>query len=335
MTIETDTSSIDVQPPRRPWLSRLIEVGIWFVAPFALMLGGIILALIFGAPYQRVIGVFAVIALGAGGYFMYRPSTRLRVRRARAAGLIYTGLFALIGAVPTSPSGSEPPAQVTRSERAEPPARPLTAEEQQAQAAQRAAQETARQQAAAAEAAATADRRRTEYIARLDRELESATPERMLENTDTPDTIIVTVAVFTTLAGLYRDGASLELTPDQEQARQRFKRRLIALQVQVFPELRNRYGPAMARRVWENDMEVRTVGNGYRTIDLIWGGFAANRNIAEFHRNAVENFEALRFTRARYFWYRGADRWQYYTLDVPSDRDLVVLSGGRFVTVPD
>lgn len=91
----------------------------------------------------------------------------------------------------------------------------------------------------------------------------------------------------------------------------------------------------MARRVWENDMEVRTVGNGYRTIDLIWGGFAANRNIAEFHRNAVENFEALRFTRARYFWYRGADRWQYYTLDVPSDRDLVVLSGGRFVTVPD
>ncbi len=300
------------------------------------MVGGFILAFIFGAPHQRVVAVFAVLVLAAGGYFMYRPSDKLRVRRARAAGLLYTGLLALVGALPTPPSGQELPSQaVVQNSRTAEPQRALTSEEREAQEAQRAAQEAVRQQAAAAAATAAADQRRTEYVARLERELESATPERMLENTGTPDTIIVTVAVFTTLASLYRDGASLDLSPEQEQVRQRFKRRLIALQVQVFPELRNRYGPAMARRVWENDMEVRTLGSGYRTIDLIWAGFAANRNIAEFHTAARGNMEALRFTRARYFWYRGADRWQYYALEVPSDRDLVVLSGGRFITVTD
>jgi hypothetical protein len=82
-------------------------------------------------------------------------------------------------------------------------------------------------------------------------------------------------------------------------------------------------------------MEVRTVGTAYRTIDLIWAGFAANRNIAQIHGELHENFKALRFSRARYFWYRGADRWTYYDLEAPSDRDLVVTRGGEFYTLTE
>lgn len=321
--------------PKRTLISRLIEIGIWFVAPFALMIVGIILALIFGATHQRVIGVFAVLTLLAGAFFMWKPNERFKVRRARAAGLLYTGFLALAGTVPTPPPG-EAPTRVAeqsapaRSEPAPPPV-PLTPE----QIAEREAAEAARREQVAAELAAAAERPRTEYIAQLEREMAETTAQTFLQNTETPDQIIISVAMFSALASRYRDGASMGLSAEQEAIRQRFKRRLIEWQVAALPELRNRYGPAMSRRVWREDMEVRTVGTAYRTIDLIWGGFAANRNIADFHSTARENFEALRFTRARYFWYGGADRWQYYTLEVPSDRDLVVSSGGRMVRLTE
>lgn len=322
-------------PAPRHWGSRLAEIGIWIVAPFVLMIVGIILALIFGAPHQRVIGIFAALVLAAGGYFIWKPSPRFKVRRARAAGLIYTGLFAFIGTVPTPPPGEQPPPRVAEQSRPAPapaaPPVPLTPEQQ----AEREAAEAARQAVAAELAAAEAERPRTEYVARLEREMSETTTQTFLQNTDTPDHIIISVAMFSALATVYRDGATLGLSAQQEAVRQRFKRRLIEWQVAALPELRNRYGPAMSRRVWREDMEVRTTGTAYRTIDLIWAGFAANRNIADFHGTASENFEALRFTRARYFWYRGADRWQYYSLEVPSDRDLVVSSGGRMVRLTE
>lgn len=336
MTNESDSNAPEALPPpqKRRWQSMLAEFGIWFAAPFALMIGGLVLALIFGAPHQRVIGVFAAVALGAGAYFLWKPSDRFRIRRARAAGLIYTGLFSLIGALPTPPPSQAPSQVVAQSapaREAPPPPIPLTPE----QIAAYEAEEEARRQQVAAEIAAAAERPRAEYIERLERELAETTAQTFLRNTETTDQIIISVAMFSALAGTYRDGASLGLSPEQEAIRQRFKRRLIEWQVAALPELRNRYGPAMSRRVWREDMEVRTVGAGYRTIDLIWHGFAANRNIADVHGSARENFEALRFTRARYFWYRDADRWQYYTLEVPSDRDLVVSSGGRMVRLSE
>jgi hypothetical protein len=201
--------------------------------------------------------------------------------------------------------------------------------------AEREAAEAARQAVAAELAAAEAERPRTEYIARLEREMAETTAQTFLRNTETTDNIIISVAMFSALATVYRDGARLGLSAEQEAVRQRFKRRLIEWQVAALPELRNRYGPAMSRRVWREDMEVRTIGAGYRTIELIWGGFAANANIADVHSTARENFEALRFRRAQYRWYRGADRYQYYTLETPSDRDLVVASGGRMVPLTE
>jgi hypothetical protein len=321
----TDSAVLPEAPSRRPWGQRLIEFAFWFGAPLGLMLLGALLALLFGAPHQRVIGIFAVTALTAGAYFMWRPSERWRIRRARAAGLLYTGLLALAGAAPTPPTTSDAPQRVEQQQTAQSaPSPALTPEQIEAQRAEQQAREQA-----------TLEQRRVDYLARLERELESATPASMLEGATTPETIVVTIAVFSVLAGLYQEGAVLELSAEQEQARQRFKRRLIALQVQVFPELRNRYGPALSHRVWENDMEVRTVGTAYRTIDLIWAGFAANRNIAQIHGELHENFKALRFSRARYFWYRGADRWTYYDLEAPSDRDLVVTRGGEFYTLTE
>jgi len=291
----------------------------------------VILALIFGAPTGRVIGVFAFAAIVAGAYFIWRPSDRLKMKKARGAGLLWMGLFSAliaIGASATPSSSPSPRTEVAATT-------PLSDEQRQAQDSERAA--AAAQQATAREEQArnAAEQRRLEYIQRLEREMADNTAQTFLQNTDSTEGIIVSAALFSALASVYQDGVSLGLSPEQEQVRQRFKQRLIQWQVEALPELRNHFGPAMARRVWRENMEVRTIGTGYRTIDLSWGGFASNANIEDFHTTARENFQALRFRRAQYRWYPGADRYQFYTMEGPTDRDLMILRGSRWVTVTD
>lgn len=332
MTVEETWE--DPGPAKRTIVSRLAEFGFWVVAPIGVAMIAAILALIFGAPPGRVIGVFAFLAAAAGAYFIWRPSERFKVRKARGAGLIWTGLFASLIAIAASAPASGPSSpSAPRTEVAA--TAPLTDEQREAQNAARAA--AAAEQAARREEATrnAAEQRRVEYVERLEREMSETSAQTFLRSTETTEQIIVAAAVFSALASLYEDGRSLGLSPDQERVRQRFKARVIEWQAAALPELRNRFGPAMARRVWRDNMEVRTIGTGYRTIDLSWGGFASNANIEDFHTTARANFEALRFRRAQYRWYPGADRFQYYTMDGPGDRELMVTRGGRWIAVAD
>jgi hypothetical protein len=321
--------------PKRTIVSRLAEVGLWVIAPFMVGSVGAILALVMGAPPARVMGILAFLTLAAGIYFFNRPSTRFKVRQVRAAALIYTGIIsgmAALGASLTPADG--PPADRPVTQRQQPTA-PMTPEQREA--------ERQRLQAAAVESAArqeaqlrqAQEQRRTEYIARLEREMAETTTQTFLQNADDVDGIIIGAAMFSALASVYEDGASLDLSPDQERVRQRFRSRLIQWQMSALPELRNRYGPAVARRVWRDNMEVRTIGGGYRTIEFVWGGFANNANIEDFYLAARENLQALRFRRAQYRWYRGADRYTYYTLEGPGDGELMVTRGGQWVAVSE
>lgn len=97
--------------PQRSWRSRLIEIGIWVFSPLALVIGGYLVSAILGAPGSRVIVIASLIALGAGAYFLWKPSQRFPVRRARGAGLIYAGLFAAILQIPTTPPIDASPEQ--------------------------------------------------------------------------------------------------------------------------------------------------------------------------------------------------------------------------------
>ena len=74
--------------------------------------------------------------------------------------------------------------------------------------------------------------------------------------------------------------------------------------------------------MWEADIEVSVYGSGSRTIQFVGGTFAANRNIQEFQNGISKMLQDLRFTRANYKWYSGADKYDYYSIKSPNDGDL-------------
>lgn len=275
-------------PPKRTIISRMGEFVLWVFAPLAVVIAGLIVAGIFGAPQGRAIGIFAALAVLAGGYFVYRPNDRLRMRKARGWGLIYTGLFSGFMAMAAS-IGSTMPDPPARTETASAPTTGASSSAPTATPRETAEERAARQEQ---ERVAAQEQRRVQYIQGLEREMTETSAQTFLQATETTEQIIIAAALFSALASRYEEGRSLGLSPEQERIRQRFKARLIEWQATALPELRNRFGPAMARRVWRENMEVRTIGTGYRTIDLAWGGFASNANIEDFHTTARENFLA-------------------------------------------
>lgn len=111
---------------QRTWRSRLIEVAVWAFSPLAIIIVGHVLAAILGASGPRVIVVASLVALGFGGFFLLRPSRRFHVGRARAAGLVYAGIFTALTQIPAPPATEEisPPAETaTTADAAPTPAR--------------------------------------------------------------------------------------------------------------------------------------------------------------------------------------------------------------------
>lgn len=88
--------------------TRLVEIAIWVLAPLVLIVGGWVVAVLLGAPGPRVIVVASLVALGLGGFHLWRPGAWLPVRRARSVGLIYAGLVAAFAQVPSAPPADTP-----------------------------------------------------------------------------------------------------------------------------------------------------------------------------------------------------------------------------------
>jgi len=62
------------------------------------------------------------------------------------------------------------------------------------------------------------------------------------------------------------------------------------MQTKEFPILRKEYGKIIANKMWENDIEVTTIGTGRRYINFSGGIFAANKNKKEFQTQVPERF---------------------------------------------
>ncbi|MFD1378712.1 hypothetical protein [Fodinicurvata halophila] len=170
-----------------------------------------------------------------------------------------------------------------------------------------------------------------QHLEQLDREIASLPNVSATKYTGSVDEINVVLSLIGAWNLLYEQGAELDLDPEGQQKRQRFKALLIRKQVEMFPALRDAYGPAMRRQLWEADGSARTIGSGYRTVEFVSQGFAQNANIKQIHTELHENLLMLRFTRAQYKWFKQASEYSYYTLEPPKDSDLVKWeAGGRF-----
>lgn len=170
-----------------------------------------------------------------------------------------------------------------------------------------------------------------QYLEQLDRELVSMPGVSAKKYTGSVDEINVGLILIGTWNLLYENGANLDLGPDGQKKRQRFRELLVRKQAEMFPALRDAYGPAMRTQLWEADGSARTIGSGYRTVEFVAAIFAANANIKKIHTQVYEQLLMLRFTRAQYKWFSQASEFSYYTLEPPKDTDLVKWeSGGRF-----
>jgi hypothetical protein len=169
------------------------------------------------------------------------------------------------------------------------------------------------------------------YIEQLDREIASIPSVRASNYTGDVTTINTGLLLIGAWALLHEEGEKLELNEEARQKRQKFRQLLVRKQVELLPAMRDAYGPAMRRELWEADGSAKTIGTGYRTVEFVSAAFALNANIKKIHLEIRENLMMLRFTRAQYKWIKQASEYSYYSLEVPKDSDIVKWeTGGRY-----
>ena len=202
------------------------------------------------------------------------------------------------------------------------------------EAARQAVEQVAAEQRRAEMAAARVEAEQgkvAQHIEQLDREIASIPSTSAAKYTETVEQINVALILFGMWNLLYEQGVNLDLGPEGQKKHQRFKSLLVRKQAEMFPALRDAYGPAMRRQLWEADGSARTIGAGYRTVEFVSATFARNANIMQIHTEIQENLMMLRFTRAQYKWFKQASEYSYYDLDPPRDTDLGEWqANGRF-----
>ncbi|WP_102223880.1 hypothetical protein [Acidimangrovimonas sediminis] len=193
------------------------------------------------------------------------------------------------------------------------------------------AKQEAQKAAADAKVAKAAKAKVDQYVEQLDRELTSLPSVRASNYTSSIDKINEALILIGAWNLLYENGADLDLGPDGQQKRERFKALLIRKQAEMFPALRDAYGPIMRKKLWIADGSARTIGAGYRTVEFVSGTFALHANIQKIEEQMYDQLMMLRFTRSQYKWFDQASEYSYYDLKPPKDTDLVSWqSNGNF-----
>jgi len=147
---------------------------------------------------------------------------------------------------------------------------------------------------------------------------------------ETVNSLTVALALPQAWAKIYEEGQTYELSVDQEAVRRQFRKAISKRQTEILPVLRDLYGPAMRKQLWEADGKAKTFSTGFRTIEFIAGAFAANRNIKKAHEEIYSTLMLFRFTRAQYKWVDANVEYSYYTLDSPKDGDVGIWTGRQF-----
>lgn len=128
--------------------------------------------------------------------------------------------------------------------------------------------------------------------------------------------------LFEIWAVIHEEGEAIALDVEAQALREQLSRKAIAVQQTAFPKLRDAYGPAMRRLLWESDGDARTFGEGFRTVEFIAVDFVRNANIQAFQEDIQSQLYKLRFTRSQYRWFQGSEI-TYYEINAPKDTDIV------------
>jgi hypothetical protein len=133
------------------------------------------------------------------------------------------------------------------------------------------------------------------------------------------------VALFSTWADIvqdYKNDKNVEVVA----LANKLEQEVSALQVREFPLIRKNYADTVAKTMWENNVEVDSLGSTHKTIQFTGGVFANNANKAEAQRTLSEILHAFRFTQANYKWYEYDTEYTYYEIDSLPDSEVAVIS---------
>ena len=71
-------------------------------------------------------------------------------------------------------------------------------------------------------------------------------------------------------------------------------------------------------------MDVKVFGSGNSTIELSGAVFATNKNIKDTQTAIQDMLKKLRFDKANYKWFNGADEYNYYAIESSKDNEISI-----------
>ncbi len=101
------------------------------------------------------------------------------------------------------------------------------------------------------------------------------------------------------------------------------EQKVSALQVSEFPKMRSAYADLVGKTVWEDNITVQVLGGSNKTIELVGGAFANNKNIAKVQGQLLDSFKLFRFTRVNYKWYKYDEDYTYFSIESLPDSKVV------------
>jgi uncharacterized membrane protein YfhO len=159
---------------------------------------------------------------------------------------------------------------------------------------------------------------------KIERELKSIDDGIEFADGKSIEELQMDIVLFASWANIIKES---EETQDTEIKKlgENLKSKVSKIQIKEFPNLRNQYAKIVAKKMWENDIEVSANGTGKKYVNFSGGVFAANKNKQEFQTQVQEVLNMFRFNQARYRWYKEESEYTYYTMYEGKDSEPVTF----------
>jgi hypothetical protein len=158
----------------------------------------------------------------------------------------------------------------------------------------------------------------------IERELKSINDGIEFADGNSIEELQMDIVLFASWAKIIKEAEESEDT-EIKKLGENLKSKVTKIQIKEFPNLRNQYAKIVAKKMWENDIEVSANGTGKKYVNFSGGVFAANKNKQEFQTQVQEVLNMFRFNQARYRWYKGESEYTYYTMYEGKDSELVTF----------
>jgi hypothetical protein len=158
----------------------------------------------------------------------------------------------------------------------------------------------------------------------LEREIKSIDKGVEFADGNSIDALQMDIIVFASWAKIVKEAEESE-DAEIKNLGKKLKSKVSRTQIREFPNLRKQYAKIVAKKMWENDIEVTANGTGKKYINFSGGVFAANKNKKEFQTQVQEVLNMFRFKQSRYRWYKGESEYTYYTMYEGKDSEPVTF----------